>query len=618
MIPSESAVPDESNLQESASSDEIDPETGESTAVLQARLDAELERVESKLNVEESAMSRLVNKETSQILADIAEMRRRALPLMPERLERILQVGIDGGIASVFLRAVRELKARSAQLPPGALPSEEWKESARAWLSDQIDTLVDVYDDMRTAASELTYATRGAEEQMIQASVAKIRAQSRQALRTFYDVMEEAEFQATYYENEGWDTVMKRRGRYFRESVMESLAQMSIIGDEISDGQESTTPHLEVESSLILSAIDDLFKGMEQGLNALTDRLLEDPSVFHDRTAYAQLLVDLHEHLDALSAAGHEIAVNSTLRLRDLIYDVRESLNMTRIPDEGLLLELAPRSTPLDENDEVDDAAQLTEPVTKDASTTLSDDDTQFATILPVDDALLREAETLSDELPSPPSASETETETLLSVPTLSQATDTPFTSSEMSSLLPSLPVAPPSPSAQVSEATEDHVAEEPTLFTSTAQSEPSGTLAEELSETTRSVPPAPAATEAAEETLHPTLSMDTEPRVKASTPVLAPTSLSLNTPVASTHDTSASSILAETKSTTDHDSIVVASATTTPSLEWGSTSSTVPEDVPPTSPPRPSATMARMPRPVNSGSQSFEADSIAPRHDEL
>ncbi|WFD20334.1 hypothetical protein MCAP1_002578 [Malassezia caprae] len=655
VIPSESAVPVDSEAQESSalSENEIDPESGEQTSVLQARLDEEMKRTEAKLGEQESAMLRLVNAENDYILDEVAEIRRRAVPLMPERLEKIMQVGIDGGISSVFLRVVRELRTRSASLPAGTPPSDAWKESARTWLADQIDTLVDVYDEMRTAAGELVHATRANEEQIIQASVAKIRAQSRVAARTFYDVMEEAEFQLTYYEFEGWDTGMKRRARFFRESIMESLSKMSLIGDERQDAGAD----LSTESALIRSAIDDLFHRMEQGLNSLTDRLLEEPLLLHDRTAYAQLLLDVHEHLDALSAMGHDIAVNSTLRMRDLIFNVRESLNMTRIPDEGLLHDVA-HLPPLVSPEAVS-VDPTTEPVhpDEDLLPTSSSEEAAFATIQPVAEELVREAESHHSSVPVPSEAA------LDSVP--------------VSATLPSSVAAPikTMASSAVPEALD---------LTAEAEAEPwqpadasSNAVDAEDTQVVRETPHAPppaATTEAAEqEAAQPTQSIDPNTLVETLTPVLAPTStppaetsdatlaapttrIVAETPSASetaetssatkTAETSSATKTAETPSVTETVETPSASETAetpsasetaetpsasetaeTPSLsaaapaEPSSSSSmvetTMQEPVsPPT--PRPSTTMARMPRPPISHSSSADVASDAPRHDEL
>lgn len=604
MIPSESAVPVESEPQDSSASseNEIDPESGEQVAVLQARLDAEMKRTEARLGEEEAAMLRLVNAENDQILDEIADIRRRALPLMPERLEKIMQVGIDGGISSVFLRVVRELRARSASLPAGTPPSDAWKESVRTWLTDQMDTLVDVYDEMRTAAGELVHATRANEEQMIQASVAKIRAQSRVAVRTFYDVMEEAEFQLTYYEYEGWDTGMKRRPRFFRESLMESLRKMSILGY---GGQDAVTD-LSAESSLLRSAIDDLFQGMEQGLNNLTDRLLEDPSLLHDRTAYAQLLLDLHEHLDALSATGHDIAVNSTLRMRDLIFDVRESLNMTRIPDEGLLHDVAllPPLVSLEEDVSADPTTEPAHP-DEDLLPTSSGEEDAFATILPVADELVREAESHH-----------------ISVPLSSEAAEDPVT---VSATLPSSVACPIATMASsvVPEAL-DLVADAKAEALQPAHASSDVVVTESATqvvhEATHTPPPAATSEAAEQETPYPTQSLDPDTLAETLTPVLAPTSTPPTETEDVTRDAPTSRIVAETPSATE--TTETPSLSTTPPIQEQSVSSsmietTMQEPVSPSTP-RPSTTLARMPRPPISHSASTEVASDAPRHDEL
>lgn len=590
MIPSASAEPDASDEQASSASseNEIDPATGEKVAVLQARLDAELQKTEAKLGEEEAIMLQLVNDETDRVLADIAEIRRYALPLMPERLEKILRVGIDGGISSVFLQTLREFRARSASLTPDTPVSEAWKESARAWLADQMDTLVDVYDDMRTAAGELVHATRANELQMIQSSVVKIRAQSRAAARVFYDVMEEAEFQVTYYEFEGWDTGMKRRARFFRESVMESLANMSLIGDDKLDAMQL----LNAEPALLRSAIDDLFKGMEQGLNALADRLLEHPFVLHDRSAYAQLLLDMHEHLDALSATGHDIALSSTLRLRDLIYDVRESLNMTRIPEEGLLHEVAllPPLVP---------AHPTTEPTQPEREavqpTSASDEEAVFATILPVDEELVRDHARRDHAAPT-----WSETEMLVPTSTAPASSSTWETPSMVSS---------------------EHVTPVETRIPATETEAEPVMPTPSSSDVHESAPPA-ATTEAAEDvqaTVQSTLPINTDTRSENSTPVLAPTFTPSET-MDAVLETTTSSLLAETPSATPLTASLSAFTTTAATEPEPSISSSIldtTQDAPSITI-RPSTTMARMPRPVSSSSSTAEAASDVPRHDEL
>ena len=340
---------------------------------MQARLDAELLEADDVLSEQERAISMLAASLMQELLKEIAESRRMAFTQIPSRLEQVFSMTIDHGISGSFLRTVRAAKTLAAN---ASMPLDEWKEMMQTRLTDEVDMMIDVYDELREGISQVLHASQKSEEEIIQRGVSQIRQRSREALKKFNEVMEKAEFQRTIYENEGWDMVMKRRGQIFREEVHNKTMQVLSLSGEPLDSP--TAPDLQTEQKTLLTSVVELFKRAEAAFSQLTAELREHPSTVQDKAQYASLLVLMHNNLDGLAEFCRETLVNSTLRLRDDIVRTRLALGMPSLPDDGLLRDVASLPSPLERRD--------TSTTATPAPTFSNEDGQNMATILPVGD----------------------------------------------------------------------------------------------------------------------------------------------------------------------------------------------------------------------------------------
>lgn len=240
---------------------------------------------------------------------------------------------------SVFDMLVDAFRRHAQKLDDPESPSEAWRAEFAA-ISDQLtDHLVWQYTTAReTLVPKLAALTNrtAADEELIQQSVSVIRQQIRQALRTFYDLMEAAEFQLTYYENQGWDNGMKRRARHFRDDMHEFLQGLTPHGEPVVEGQ-LILPNLEEERQQTISSVNVVIWEFEKAVANLTAKVAERPAMLLERAGVADLLYDIYESRRALSELSLESAKTAALRLRKYVGDVNEKLGLPREPASGLL-----------------------------------------------------------------------------------------------------------------------------------------------------------------------------------------------------------------------------------------------------------------------------------------
>ena len=364
--------------------------------MLQARLDAELLYAEDTLSEHERQIGRLAYNQTNEVLKEAVESRRLALMLIPSRLEQVFGIAIDHGISASFLRMLRAAKKHAASIPAPIQPSAaEWKNFLEESLAEGVESMIDVYDELRTGIEQVIYASSRTEQQLVEKGVQKIRELSRNALAAFYDLMEQAEFQRTYYDYLGWDLAIKRRGQEFRADTHKELSALSSNGEPLSSEPDLLGPDLDQEVAELQPSVIELFKRAETSFELLTRQLMDNPSYVLDKKHYAAFLLQMHVHLDDLSAFGQEILVNSTLRLRDDIVRARESMGMPRLPDDGLLRDVANMPVPPElQRRHISAPASEPAPTTGPSSSMPEDHtssawpaaDEQMASVLPVGD----------------------------------------------------------------------------------------------------------------------------------------------------------------------------------------------------------------------------------------
>lgn len=283
------------------------------TAILQARLDAELASTNALLTEHERDMTNLVMNETRAVWDRIADLRRKAIVSLPDRLSDVLETGVDEGMAGVFIKTLREHVMLVTALGDPTTPTDEWTSHADMLAETQLERLVGVYTKLQKSVHDVVFSTLDEESDMIQESVARIRARARKAVTAFYDAMEAAEFQLTYHENEGWDKAMKRRGRFHREALQTKLKDMTIIGTQRNDND--TNVDLQEVADQLKADVNQLFQQVEPAFQELCARLREDPKLLLEKSRYSDILVEVHDRLTLLSGMveGQEIRVITSL-----------------------------------------------------------------------------------------------------------------------------------------------------------------------------------------------------------------------------------------------------------------------------------------------------------------
>ncbi|WFC99366.1 hypothetical protein MYAM1_002110 [Malassezia yamatoensis] len=306
---------------------------------LQHRLDTEMEKVDSRLNQEAAFVSEVVNKERKRLTKELVSSRREIVTKLPEILaspHEYITREVFPVLFDTFLNRFRKL---GESLSDPHAPSDAWRTEFQAISDDLSDRIIWYYSHTREVMyDKLSQATNrtAVEQEMIQEGVAAIRSQIRKALAVYYDLMEDAEFQVTLLENQGWDSGMKRRARLFREEMHEFLDTLTIHGEPTIEGQ-MILPNIEQEKQEAISGVNTVMWELEKSITRLTTKLAENPAMLTDRPQLADLLLDMYDTRQHLSELSLENAKQSALRLRKYIGDANEKLGRPRKPDSGLV-----------------------------------------------------------------------------------------------------------------------------------------------------------------------------------------------------------------------------------------------------------------------------------------
>ena len=303
------------------------------------------------------------------VVSKAAQLRRLAMTTLPERLAQVVDRGIEHSIAPLLLRTIRHFKTLASTLDDKRNPTDAYRAAASELILTKMDELVDVYDEMRGALRDALFPTHQNETELIRTAVTELRQQVRLALRTFNSVMEKTDFQATYYENEGWDSAMKKRPRFFREEMEEEMGTMSSLGEV--DVFSGTAPDLTAETKHLVRSLNLLFREAEVVFARIGERLTELPLTLFHADTHARLLYDVHAYLDELSSSGRNMLREATLRLRDPIVSTRLALGLEGVPKAGLLFEVrdAPSPAPSVRSSDGPEAASVSASSTPAATT---------------------------------------------------------------------------------------------------------------------------------------------------------------------------------------------------------------------------------------------------------
>lgn len=258
----------------------------------------------------------------------------------PELIEAAADAMKFNGLLELFSSMMTNFTTHAAKLDNAAQPSETWHTELDVIANALIDKLLVTYDiaDASLSINTGLITDRGEGDRiLIQDSIVRIRTQIRKSLHVFYELMDKAQFQVTYYENEGWDLGMKRRARHFREEMEEFLTTLTPTGEPIVPGK-LVLPNFEEEKQQMSTQINAVLWETEKAVANLTARFKEQPTLFLERAGFGDFLVDVYEYSTKISKMYTKAAEHAALRLRKYIGDTREKLGLPRKPEEGILL----------------------------------------------------------------------------------------------------------------------------------------------------------------------------------------------------------------------------------------------------------------------------------------
>ncbi|WFD29096.1 hypothetical protein MSPP1_000101 [Malassezia sp. CBS 17886] len=304
---------------------ETPAEDAEDSEGLQAKLDAELAMAEDAFGKAEEEMRMVSNRWRDVVEERIIALRRRNVAEFPDRFAQIIDAGIDNGIAPVLYRALRQMKSLALEtLGDDGTTTEAWRTQSHQLFVRLLNEFLESYQNTRAALARAVDDREEKERSIINEAVTDIRKLSQQCVLLFNDFMEQADFQVTFYENEGWDAAMKKRGRFFRDDMKERLEEVTSAGEERKSGASDV--NFAAEQQTVLSSLNKLFWEAEQSFTDLCERVKGDPSVLFAKADAGRLLVDLHEHVDLLHALGRKTTDELAKRLAQDVATARKAL----------------------------------------------------------------------------------------------------------------------------------------------------------------------------------------------------------------------------------------------------------------------------------------------------
>ncbi|EST08768.1 hypothetical protein PSEUBRA_001465 [Kalmanozyma brasiliensis GHG001] len=314
------------SVYDSATADETD---SVKAATLDAELEAEEQKVKDLLEVWETGMTDLIEKEYQLAVTRIAELRNTRLTDLPDRFGLINEAFVEDTVALILNRVERGLRKISTR-------SGDTEKDIKKKL-DEGNKLVDQQLAKFDRAGQETKAQIAAyyeellqqERQTTEASSAEVRRYASAAKDAYDEIMRNTKFSATMDEWHGWDMGVRKRAALFSEEL--SAVQSGKKAVSKSSGAvdlRKEAPGMQKEIKSLRAWTDKLHSSARKELIAYCDGALAE-------LAGDGVAAKISDITDRLAEQANRISTDATAGMLAAVGSARRKMGLGEVVDEG-------------------------------------------------------------------------------------------------------------------------------------------------------------------------------------------------------------------------------------------------------------------------------------------
>lgn len=240
-------------------------------AQLDAELDAEEDKVKELLEVWETRMSDLIEKEYKLAVDRIADLRNRRLADLPDRFGLVNEAFVEDTVALLLNRVERG--ARKISNSSGDVASKV--EAGNRLVDQQLTRFDEAAQDTKSQIAAFYEELLQQETQAIDTSSAEVRRFAVAAKEAYDAIMRDAKFAVTMDEWQGWDVGVRKRATLFAEelaAVQRGTKRVSTASGAVDLSKEA--PDVQKEINALRAWTDKLHGAARRELVAYGDSAL--------------------------------------------------------------------------------------------------------------------------------------------------------------------------------------------------------------------------------------------------------------------------------------------------------------------------------------------------------
>ncbi len=240
-------------------------------AQLDAELDAEEDKVKELLEVWETRMSELIEKEYKLAVDRIADLRNRRLADLPDRFGLVNEAFVEDTVALLLNRVERG--ARKISNGSGDVTSKV--EAGNRLVDQQLTRFDEAAQETKSQIAAFYEELLQQETQAIDTSSAEVRRFAGAAKEAYDEIMRDAKFAVTMDEWQGWDVGVRKRATLFTEelaAVQRGTKRVSTASGAVDLSNEA--PDVQKEINALRAWTDKLHGAARRELVAYGDSAL--------------------------------------------------------------------------------------------------------------------------------------------------------------------------------------------------------------------------------------------------------------------------------------------------------------------------------------------------------
>lgn len=240
-------------------------------AQLDAELDAEEDKVKELLEVWETRMSELIEKEYKLAVDRIADLRNRRLADLPDRFGLVNEAFVEDTVALLLNRVERG--ARKISNGSGDVTSKV--EAGNRLVDQQLTRFDEAAQETKSQIAAFYEELLQQETQAIDTSSAEVRRFADAAKEAYDEIMRDAKFAVTMDEWQGWDVGVRKRATLFTEelaAVQRGTKRVSTASGAVDLSNEA--PDVQKEINALRAWTDKLHGAARRELVAYGDSAL--------------------------------------------------------------------------------------------------------------------------------------------------------------------------------------------------------------------------------------------------------------------------------------------------------------------------------------------------------